>query len=150
MGDHLDLAAAARPSIVGDAGFFVPASLAAGVAKLLEQGEVWARQNAIPMPAGVSEVLAVARITGQRNAERRLSGTRGIPADGAPETMPLMTTAEVATMSTAEVSALLGCSARNVTELARRGTLPGRRLPRTGWRFHPDDVAARVAAGKDG
>lgn len=47
-------------------------------------------------------------------------------------------------LSTAEVAAALGCSARNVRALAERGAIPAVRQGRA-WGFDPADVAELVA-----
>lgn len=133
-----------RPILLGTEGFFVPGVLAGLVAELLDHGATRLRQNEMTLRPELAEVITVARIAGQRNAVVRLSGTSGIlQVDPSVRVDPEM-------MTTAQVATLCGCSARNVTGLANRGTLQGRRHPhRRGWFFHPDDVAAFLAAREE-
>lgn len=142
MGPPLD-AAGRRPILNGSEGFLVPGALASAVAELLDHGATRLRQNGVELRPELAECIAVARIAGQRHAESRLSGTPGIPqvGDSVRVDPEMMTTAQVATR--------LGCGERNVRALADRQTLPGRRHHRHGWLFHPDDVAAFVAARED-
>jgi excisionase family DNA binding protein len=48
---------------------------------------------------------------------------------------------QVFTLTVVDVAQILGCSRRNVTALASRGSLPGARRSE-GWRFAPGDVHA--------
>lgn len=139
--DHLD-AAGQRPILLGTEGFFVPGALAARAAELMDHGATRLRQNEIDLRPELAELITVARIAGQRNAEARLGGTPGIPPPGPAATIsPVM-------MTTAQTATLLGCSERNVRALADRTTLPGRRH-RRGWSFHPDEVAAYMATREE-
>lgn len=83
----------------------------------------------------VEEIVAVG---GAWIASHTEPGTPGIPGhssdDGAGSMEP---------MTTRQVAELLGCTARNVTALAGRGALPGRRRS-TGWTFEQADVVAYV------
>lgn len=57
--------------------------------------------------------------------------------------------AMVSSLSTREVAHMLGTGSRNVTALARRGTLPGRSTS-AGWLFDADDVAELVRSREAG
>ncbi len=91
--------------------------------------ELTATLQAIDEAARAYEMEAADRLA--RMAEGSAGGTHGIPHQGAP--------ANLCPMTAKQVAERLGCSPRNVTERARRGSLPGRLVGRS-WVFDPLDV----------
>lgn len=86
----------------------------------------------------IATVLAIDE-AGREYATRRVLGALAASEDGTTG-IPLREADDItAVLTTTEVAARLGCSARNVRALAERGALSGRRVGRS-WTFDVVDV----------
>ena len=87
--------------------------------QLLEPGLRWMKANSVSLTARRATLLEALQLI----AAKQGNGTSGI--SGIPTGVPDVTIPDVVT--TAQMARLLGCSERNVTARAQRGTLPGAR-----------------------
>lgn len=118
---------------------FVTGDVAVRLCQLLEPGLRWARDNGVTLDAALAATVEAFQWQAAEHDSSGISGISGIPVEAAAATIPVVVT-------TSQMARLLGCSERNITARARRGTLPGARKSggggskgAGGWVF---DVAA--------
>ena len=101
------------------------------------------RRRQGPVDPEVAATVAAIDQVGRAYRARTVSsanGTHGIPAEG--------DSAMVTSWTAAEVAERLGCTVRNVTARAERGTLPARRVAGR-WQFDPIDVVESEARSEE-
>ena len=119
----------------------VTADVAVVLCQLLEPPLRWAQANGLRLATPVALTVEALQILAARPGS---SGISGIPAEEVAATIPSVVT-------TSQMARLLGCSERNITARARRGTLPGARKTggggskgAGGWVFDVAEVADLV------